>query len=103
MATSGCQIGKEVKMRNKNIKKQYWVDEEEDNLLKEKSRKAGLSESDFIRQYIKGYKVKEKPDDNFYYILRDLRGITIHFCHVNYVDCAISFLPKLWIILLKLF
>lgn len=62
-------------MRNKNIKKQYWLSEEEDKLLKEKSMKAGLSESDFIRAYINGYKVKEKPDENFYYILRNLSGI----------------------------
>lgn len=62
-------------MRKKYIKKQYWLDEKEDSLLKEKCAKAGLSESDFIRSYINGYKVKEKPDENFYYILRDLRGI----------------------------
>lgn len=62
-------------MRNRSIKKQYWLNEEENNLLKEKCLKTGLSESDFIRSYIKGYKVKEKPDENFYYILRNLGGI----------------------------
>jgi hypothetical protein len=66
------------KMRNRIIKKQYWLNENEDNLLKEKCSKAGLSESDFIRAYIQGYKVKEKPDENFYYILRDLRGMAIN-------------------------
>lgn len=65
----------EIEMRNRHIKKQYWLNEEEDNLLKEKCMKAGLSESDFIRAYIKGYKVKEKPDENFYYVLRNLNGI----------------------------
>lgn len=62
-------------MRNRSIKKQYWLNEEENNLLKEKCLKTGLSESDFIRSYIKGYKVKEKPDENFYYILKNLGGI----------------------------
>ena len=62
-------------MRKRIIKKQLWVNEEEDNLLKEKSTKAGLNESDFIRQYIKGYRVKEKPDENFYYVLRNLGSI----------------------------
>lgn len=62
-------------MRKRDIKKQFWLNAEEENLLKEKSQKAGLSEADFIRSYIKGYKVKEKPDENFYYVLRDLRGI----------------------------
>ena len=62
-------------MRKRHIKKQYWLDDAEDNLLKEKCAKAGLSESNFIRAYINGYKVKEKPDDNFYYVLRNLGGI----------------------------
>ncbi len=44
-------------MRNRHIKKQYWLTDEEDNLLKEKSTKAGLNESDFIRAYINGYKI----------------------------------------------
>lgn len=62
-------------MRSRSIKKQYWLNEEEDKSLKEKCLKTGLSESDFIRSYIKGYKVKEKPDENFYYVLRNLGGI----------------------------
>ena len=62
-------------MRNRTIKKQFWLNETEDNLLKEKSKKAGLSEAEFIRSFINGYKLKEKPDENFYDVLKDLRGI----------------------------
>ena len=73
-------------MRNRTIKKQFWLNEYEDKLLKEKSKKAGLSEAEFIRSFIKseaefirsfikGYKLKEKPDENFYYVLQDLRKI----------------------------
>ena len=62
-------------MRNRTIKKQFWLNESEDKLLKEKSKKAGLSEAEFIRSFIKGYKLKEKPDENFYYVLQDLRKI----------------------------
>lgn len=65
-------------MRNRTIKKQFWLNEYEDKLLKEKSKKAGLSEAEFIRSFIKGYKLKEKPDENFYYVLKDLRGIAIN-------------------------
>lgn len=32
-------------MRKKNIKKQIWIDEKEDELLKRKSKEAGLNES----------------------------------------------------------
>ena len=46
------------------------------NLVKSnRTKKAGLSESEFIRSFINGYKLKEKPDENFYYVLKDLRGI----------------------------
>ena len=62
-------------MRNRTIKKQFWLNETEEKLLKEKSKKAGLSEAEFIRSFINDYKLKEKPDENFYYVLKDLRGM----------------------------
>ena len=62
-------------MRNRTIKKQIWLNQTEDNLLKEKSKKANISEAEFLRNCINGFEVQEKPDENFYYILRDLRGI----------------------------
>ena len=62
-------------MRNRTIKKQIWLNEIEDNLLKEKSKKANISEAEFLRNCINGFEVQEKPDENFYYVLRDLRGI----------------------------
>ena len=62
-------------MRNRTIKKQFWLNETEEKLLKEKSKKAGLSEAEVIRSFINGYKLKEKPDENFYYVLKELRGI----------------------------
>ena len=62
-------------MRNRTIKKQIWLNETEDNLLKEKSKKANISEAEFLRNCINGFEVQEKPDENFYYVLRDLRGI----------------------------
>ena len=69
--------GMEFYMRNRTIKKQFWLNETEDNLLKEKSKKAGLSEAEFIRSFINGYKLKEKPDENFYDVLKDLREIVL--------------------------
>ena len=62
-------------MRNRTIKKQFWLNETEEKLLKDKSKKAGLSEAEFIRSFINDYKLNEKPDENFYYVLKDLRGI----------------------------
>ena len=56
-------------MRNRTIKKQIWLNQTEDNLLKEKSKKANISEAEFLRNCINGFEVQEKPDENFYYIL----------------------------------
>ena len=60
-------------MRKRNIKKQIWIDVKEDNLLKQKSKVVGLSESEFIRSMIKGYRIKEQPTDEINQ--RELYGI----------------------------
>lgn len=52
-------------MRYRNIKKQFWFSEEECNILTTNSCKAGLSEAEYIREILVGYKLKEKPDDSF--------------------------------------
>ena len=48
-------------MRKRTIKKQIWINQTEDNLLKAKAQKSGLNESEFLRSCIKGYKIKEQP------------------------------------------
>ena len=50
-------------MRKRNIKKQIWLDTKEDELLKRKSKEAGLSEAAFIRSLIKGYRIKAQPTE----------------------------------------
>lgn len=62
-------------MRKRNIKKQIWLDTKEDDLLKRKSKKAGLTESEFIRSLIKGYRIKAQPTEEIKSFQRDLYGI----------------------------
>lgn len=62
-------------MRKKNIKKQIWIDAREDELIKKKSKQAGLSESEFIRSLIKGYRIKEQPTEEIKLFQRELHGI----------------------------
>ena len=62
-------------MRKRNIKKQIWLDIKEDELLKRKSKEAGLSESEFIRSLIKGYRIKEQPTEEIKLLQRELYGI----------------------------
>lgn len=40
-------------MRERTIKQQIWLNQQEKNLLKEKAKKVGLTESDFLRSCIK--------------------------------------------------
>ena len=62
-------------MRKKNIKKQIWIDAREDELLKKKSKQAPISEAEFIRSLIKGYRIKEQPTEEIKLFQRELHGI----------------------------
>lgn len=62
-------------MRERTIKKQIWIKQEEDNLLKLKSKKAGLNESEFLRSCIKGYKIKEQPTKEIREFIKQISGI----------------------------
>ena len=62
-------------MRKRNIKKQIWINVQEDNLLKKKSNESGLSESEFIRSLVKGYRIKEQPTEEIKNFQRELYGI----------------------------
>lgn len=65
-------------MRKRTIKKNFWLNFEENKILKEKCAKANISEAEFFRQVILGYEIKEKPDEQFYEAIKSLRGISIN-------------------------
>lgn len=62
-------------MRKRTIKKQLWLDAKENKLLKQKSDKAGLTEAEFLRSCIKGYKIKEQPTEEIKDMHRKLTGV----------------------------
>ena len=62
-------------MRKRTIKKQIWINQDEDSLLKLKSKKSGLNESEFLRSCIKGYKIKEQPTKEIAEFTRQISGI----------------------------
>lgn len=66
-------------MRVRDIKKQVWLNEEENKKLKENAAKTGLTESAYLRNLILGYKPKEQPNDKIYEMLNQLKGIGINF------------------------
>ena len=62
-------------MRKRTIKKQIWINQTEDNLLKAKAKKSGLNESEFLRSCIKGYKIKEQPTKEIREFIKQITGI----------------------------
>ena len=60
-------------MRNRTIKKSFYLSEEENRLLKEKCFYGFISESSFFRMCILNKEIK--PDEKFYDTLEQLRGI----------------------------
>ena len=59
-------------MRKRRIKKNFWFDEEEDNVLKNLSKISGKTEVQVIRKLITGATIKEKPPQEFYEIVKEL-------------------------------
>ena len=59
----------------RTVKKQFWLSRDEAQDLQKKAKKACLSEAGLIRLLVKGYEPKEKPDDHFYDVMRELSAI----------------------------
>lgn len=72
-------------MRKRNIKKQIWIDTKEDELLKRKSKEAGLSEAEFIRSLIKGYRIKAQPTEEIKEFQKQLYGIAKNINQISRV------------------
>ena len=62
-------------MRNRNIKINIFLNADEKKIFDEKVKKSGLNKSEFFRKIILDYKLKEQPDERFYEILSQLRGM----------------------------
>ena len=62
-------------MGKRTIKKQIWINQTENNLLKAKAQKSGLNVSEFLRSCIKGYKIKEQPTKEIAEFTKQISGI----------------------------
>ena len=81
-------------MRTREIKKQFWLNEEEAKLLSNKAYKVGLSESELIRFFIRGFEPREKPDDRFYDAIKQLRIIGININQIAKIANTRNFIDK---------
>lgn len=62
-------------MRERNIQKIVRFNRKEAQDLASKAKKTCLSEAGLIRLLLRGYEPKEKPDDRFYDVMRELSSI----------------------------
>lgn len=62
-------------MRKRNIQKIVRFSRDEAHDLQKKAKKACLSEAGLIRLLLRGYEPREKPDERFYDVMRELSSI----------------------------
>ena len=63
-------------MRDRNIEKHFFFDKSEAQDLARKAKKAGLSQSALVRHLVRGYSPREKPDDRFFEVMRQLAALS---------------------------
>ena len=62
-------------MRKRNVQILFRMTEEEAEYLYDLVRRSGRSKEALLRSMVKGYRLCEKPDPEFYKILRELSAI----------------------------
>ena len=62
-------------MSKRNIQKIVRFSRDEAQDLQKKAKKACLSEAGLIRLLLRGYEPREKPDERFYDVMRELSSI----------------------------
>lgn len=62
-------------MRKRNIQKIVRFSRDEAQDLQKKAKKACLSEAGLIRLLLRGYEPREKPDERFYNVMREISSI----------------------------
>ena len=62
-------------MRKRNIQKIVSFSRDEAQDLQKKAKKACISEAGLIRLLLRGYEPREKPDERFYDVMRELSSI----------------------------
>lgn len=62
-------------MRKRKVQILFRLNDEETEYLNELVKRSGRSKEALIREMIKGYQLCEKPDPEFYRVMRELSGI----------------------------
>lgn len=62
-------------MKRRTVKKQFWFSRDEAQDLARKAKKTCLTEAALVRLLVRGYEPKERPDERFYDVMRQLYSI----------------------------
>lgn len=62
-------------MKRRTVKKQFWFSRDEAQNLQKKAKKTCLTEAALVRLLVRGYEPKERPDERFYDVMRQLSSI----------------------------
>lgn len=81
--------------RTRTIKKNFWFNKEENDMLLLKSKRAGMNASDYVRKVVLGYEIKEKPDDRFYMQLKLLKNIAHNMNQVAIKSHKLGFIDEI--------
>ena len=62
-------------MKRRTVKKQFWFSRDEAQDLQKKAKKTCLTEAALVRLLVRGYEPKERHDQRFYDVMRQLSSI----------------------------
>ena len=82
-------------MRKRNIQKIVRFSRDEAQDLQKKAKKACLSEAGLIRLLLRGYEPREKPDERFYDVMRELSSIGNNSLQLKQTLLVLSMLHNL--------
>lgn len=76
----------------RTVKKQFWFSKVEAQDLQKKAKKTCLSEAVLVRLLVRGYEPKERPDEKFYDVMRQLSAIGNNINQLSVKANALGFI-----------
>lgn len=76
----------------RTVKKQFWFSKVEAQDLQKKAKKTCLSEAALVRLLVRGYEPKERPDEKFYDVMRQLSDIGNNINQLSVKANALGFI-----------
>ena len=76
----------------RTVKKQFWLSRDEAQELQRKAKRTCLSEAALFRLLVRGFEPKEKPDDRFYDVMRQLSAIGNNLHQITVKANALGFI-----------